>query len=254
MISVCLASHNGEKYIANQIMSILSQLDYADELIISDDGSTDKTLDIVLSFKDSRIKLISSTITGNKHRYASSFYNVTHNFESALIKSTGDYIFLSDQDDIWMPNKVAEMVKLLSCNSLVMTNWSYINKDGTLYQNKVLNDNPINASFIKNLIHLPFKGCCMAFTREILCLALPFPKNIVTHDGWIGLIASYFHKPIAYCNIPLILYRRHSSNVSNLDKSRNPLHYKILYRLIFIFCLIKRKWDITHLQKCCTSA
>ena len=89
-ISVAMATYNGEKYIKKQIESILINLNKDDELIISDDGSKDKTLDIIKSIKDKRIKIISGPKQG-----------VIKNFENALNNCTGEYIFLSDQDDIW---------------------------------------------------------------------------------------------------------------------------------------------------------
>ena len=95
-ISVCLASYNGEKFIFDQISSIISQLAEKDELIISDDSSTDTTLSIIKGFNDHRIKLF----PGN------TFYNPVYNFENALKQSAGEVIVLSDQDDIWLENKL----------------------------------------------------------------------------------------------------------------------------------------------------
>ena len=85
MISVCMATFNGEKYIEEQINSILLQLGKEDEIIISDDGSTDNTLDIIRELNDERIKLYQNN---KQHGYA-------HNFENALIHASGDYIFFS---------------------------------------------------------------------------------------------------------------------------------------------------------------
>ena len=95
MVSVCMTTYNGEKFIREQIASILCQLQDHDELIISDDGSTDSTIEIVNSLGDVRIKF-----------YQNCFKNVVKNFEFTISKAVGDYIFLSDQDDIWHRNKV----------------------------------------------------------------------------------------------------------------------------------------------------
>ena len=94
MISVCIATYNGEKYIKEQLLSILPQLGKKDEVIISDDHSTDNTLDIVKGLNDNRIKIVMN----NREK------GYTSNFENALSYAIGDYIFLSDQDDIWMSN------------------------------------------------------------------------------------------------------------------------------------------------------
>ena len=94
IVSVCMATYNGEKYIREQIDSILPQLSDSDELVISDDGSSDSTIDIIQGYNDRRIRLYHNTRHG-----------VTWNFENALRQSRGDVIFLADQDDVWKPGK-----------------------------------------------------------------------------------------------------------------------------------------------------
>ena len=103
MLTVCIATYNGEKYIRQQLNSVLIQLGENDEVIISDDSSSDATVEIVRSFNDSRIKLL----VDNK------FSSPVRNFENALKYATGDYIFLCDQDDIWLPDKVKSMLPYL---------------------------------------------------------------------------------------------------------------------------------------------
>ena len=95
MISVCMATYNGAQFIKEQIDSILCQLSTEDELIISDDGSTDETLSIINSYKDNRIKVFQ-----HKAAEGSAFIKATRNFENAMSHAVGDYIFLSDQDDM----------------------------------------------------------------------------------------------------------------------------------------------------------
>ena len=89
-ISVCIATFNGEKFIQEQIQSILPQLGEDDEIVVSDDGSTDRTMEILELFKDKRIRLL---VNEGKHGFI-------WNFENALRKAKGDVIFLCDQDDI----------------------------------------------------------------------------------------------------------------------------------------------------------
>nr|AIA84980.1 Glycos_transf_2 [uncultured Leptotrichia sp.] len=95
MISVCMATYNGSSFIKAQLESILFQLNTNDEVVISDDGSSDDTLSIIEAFNDPRIRLIE----GPK------IHSVAHNFEYAIRHSRGDIIFLSDQDDVWLNNK-----------------------------------------------------------------------------------------------------------------------------------------------------
>ena len=99
-ISVCMASYNGSKYIKNQIQSILIQLNNKDQLIIVDDCSIDNTLQIIKNFKDSRIKLIKN----NRN------VGVVATFQKAMKFAKGDIIFLSDQDDEWLDNKVTFII------------------------------------------------------------------------------------------------------------------------------------------------
>src|SRR3954452_14743734 len=94
-LSVALATYNGERFIAEQLKSIITQLDENSEVIISDNGSTDRTIEIITSFNDKRIVLLHCSQRG-----------LISNFENALNKVSGDIIFLSDQDDIWLGNKV----------------------------------------------------------------------------------------------------------------------------------------------------
>ena len=104
MISVCMATYNGEKYIRQQICSIISQIGEGDEVIISDDGSTDSTLDTIRSMADSRIRIVKGPCRRSP----------TLNFENALSHAQGDYIFLADQDDVWLPGKVSACVQWLN--------------------------------------------------------------------------------------------------------------------------------------------
>ena len=109
MISVCMATYNGEKYIELQLRSILPQLSEDDEVIVSDDASTDQTLDVVRRLNDNRIKIVHHE---TDHGY-------TRNFENALKYAKGDYIFLSDQDDEWLPEKVQVTLQALPAVTLL---------------------------------------------------------------------------------------------------------------------------------------
>ena len=190
MISVCLASYNGEKYIKEQISSILMQLSDDDELIISDDGSTDLTLSIINAFDDKRVKIFYNGQYADRHKFSRSHYKVTSNFENALQHVSGDYIFLADQDDVWFSCKISVVISALQDNKLVMSNYSIIDGDGILVEDSHYIKNPIYNSFIKNIIYMPFHGCCMAFRKELLDEVMPFPKDLIMHDNWIGLFAS----------------------------------------------------------------
>jgi len=110
-VSVCIATYNGEKYIKEQLTSILIQLEDTDEIIISDDSSTDQTVEIIKSLDDKRISIFEHQI----------FKSHVYNFENALKHAKGDYIFLADQDDIWLPGKINKTLSLLQNNDLVLS-------------------------------------------------------------------------------------------------------------------------------------
>lgn len=228
-ISVCIATYNGEKYIQQQLESIISQLELDDEIIISDDGSNDSTLKIIRSFHDRRITLLEAN-----------FKNPTYNFENALNHAKEKYVFLADQDDIWMPEKLNTMIYYLQTYDLVLSDNQIIDKNGQKLHDSFFALNHSKAGKFHNIIKNSYIGCCMAFNRNILLKSLPFPADIPMHDWWIGMVAESCGKP---CFIPeqLVLYRRHSSNASeSAGKSRFSFLKKLRFRYILIKNLIKR--------------
>lgn len=223
MISVCMATYNGEKFVCQQLRSITAQLGTADEVIVSDDGSTDSTLAVIESMGDSRIK----TIEGPRRR------SPVWNFENALRHAKGDYIFLADQDDVWKPGKVSTMMEWLKrydCvvsdaemadSGLGIVNQSYYGMHGTR-PGRMYN------LFVKN----GYMGCCMAFTRRVLDASLPFPRNIPMHDLWIGNVAA-FRFSVKFIGDRLVTYRCHGGNASftATGKSGYSMLKKIIIRL-----------------------
>jgi glycosyltransferase involved in cell wall biosynthesis len=229
-ISVCMATFNGEKYIKQQLDSILCQLSSDDEVIISDDGSTDKTLFIIESFNDFRIKLLPNQI----------FHNPIFNIENALKNVIGDYIFLSDQDDIWLPNKVETIVNYLQKYDCVVSDAILIDANGNIISDSFFKKNNSKRGFLHNFIKNGYLGCCMAFNKKMLKYILPFPAKIPMHDIWIGLISEIFGKTIFYKK-PLIFYRRHGTNYSpTSEKSKNSIAIKLIYRFNILFSLFRK--------------
>lgn len=228
-ISVCIATYNGEKYIKEQIDSILSQTILPDEIIISDDNSTDNTIEIIKSFNNPMIKIFKNNNKG-----------IIKNFENALVNSTGDYIFLCDQDDIWSNNKIEKIKEKLKEYDLVVHNAEIKYSNSQKDKNDLFNVYKSKKGIIKNLYRNSYIGCCMAFNRKILKNSLPFSKKICMHDVWIGLVAEisgkvYFEKDI------LMLYRRHGENASlTCEKSKNNLYCKLKIRLNLLKEIIKK--------------
>lgn len=221
-ISVCIATYNGAKYVKAQLVSILNQLDEADEVIISDDSSTDNTIEIIRQFNDSRIKIY----TGNR------FKSPILNFEHAISKTTGDYIFLSDQDDEWAPNKIAILLPLLNKKMLVASHFTFIDQHSNPID-KIIRNQP-SKSFLCNFIKPTIPGCCLGFTSQLKEKILPFPKGIAMHDWWITLVAGV-HNQIVVTTEPLTLIRRHETNYSSTgSKSNFSLWQKIEMRYFIL--------------------
>ena len=226
MISVCMATYNGEKYIEEQLCSILSQIGDNDEIVISDDGSTDGTYNVVKNIGDVRIKWY---VNNGVHGF-------THNFENALKHAKGDIIFLSDQDDIWKENKVEVTLKVLENCDFAISDCITVNNEMEVIQESRFEAFGIKNGFINHMIKSRYLGCCMAFKRNVIEKALPFPKKdkLVEHDIWLAAVALLYFK-VKLIEEPLVLYRRHGNNVSDggFEKgySIGNKIYRRLYRL-----------------------
>ena len=231
MISVCIATYNGEKYIEEQLFSILEQLGKDDEIIISDDCSTDNTIEVIQKLSDSRIKLFFNKEKG-----------YTSNFENALKQVSGDIVFISDQDDIWDSNKVRICLEELQFVDLVVSDCKLINGSNDIISDSYFAMRTVKKSKWGNLVKFSYLGCCLAFRSEILKKALPFPPNrkFCTHDNWLFLVGSFLFKH-KVLDDTLIYYRRHEGNVSTGGLiSGTSTWFKIKYRIYLCVFLIKR--------------
>lgn len=238
MISVCIATHNGAHYIKEQIESVLCQLGPKDEIIISDDGSTDNTIDILLAFNDKRI-IIHHYQQPVKSKHSHTY--VCKNFENALKHAKGDYIFLADQDDWWMPNKVEKCIEALKYNILVVHRAEICDRDLNLKGQMLYKDNFVFNNFL-SLKRGKYYGCTLAFRNELLDFILPFPKKLILHDQWIGCMAELKGR-VFYERTPLIKYRLHGGNTSG-GPSSNSIFFQIWYRLyMFVHLIIRSKID-----------
>jgi len=225
--SVCMATFNGEKYIHNQLKSILDQLQAFDEVIISDDGSTDDTIGIIKSFSDVRIKIF---FNENKK-------GPVGNFENAILQASGDYIFLADQDDVWFDGKIDKHLLLHKSYDLVVSDAVVVNEDQEILFDSFFKARGSKAGLFKNLVRNSFLGCCMSFNREIANYSLPFPSGIHMHDWWIGLVAELKGRVI-FCDDKLMSYVRHDNNASpTLGNSGYSALKRMKNRLTLAFCL-----------------
>ena len=233
-ISVCLASYNGEKYIREQLASILKQLKENDEIIVSDDGSTDCTLDVVRSFHDGRIKIYTNQ---GEHGY-------TKNFENALNHAEGDYIFISDQDDVWRENKVERCLEALKDHELVIHDAAMTDENLKVTAPSHFAKYHVEDGFWKTFLRTRYTGACMAFTRNfMLKRVLPFPKNqkYCPYDYWLAYLGLYYKEAIVL-HESLIFYRRHEGTALNAGEySTRTLWERIYTRVYCMKEVLKRK-------------
>jgi GT2 family glycosyltransferase len=208
-ISVCMAAYNGARYITVQLQSILSQLTEEDEVIVVDDASTDGTRECVRSLRDSRIRLI-------EHPWN---LGVMHSFEDAIYAASKGLIFLSDQDDLWVPDKVSTIIQQFQDNpsvTLVASDAAPIDQDGnSISESYFKAKGKFHPGIFSNLIRNSYIGCTLAFRANCISEFLPFPHRAdVLHDIWIGVRNSLSCGQTAFIDRPLILYRRHPDTLT----------------------------------------
>lgn len=208
-ISVCMAAHNGARYIKEQIHSILVQLDESDELIIVDDASTDATRDVVQGIEDRRIRLIESEKNAG----------VLASFERAIREASRGIVFLSDQDDLWEPHKITRMMREFHRDSevrIVLSATRLIDEYGQeLSPSSSSKEAKFSGGFWSNFIRNRYQGCTMAFRSDLIPAIMPFPTGVdVLHDVWIGLRNRLSGGKTIFIDEPLVRYRRHRENVT----------------------------------------
>jgi glycosyltransferase involved in cell wall biosynthesis len=203
-VSIALASYNGSRFIDEQLDSFVRQTRRPDELVVCDDGSSDDTVTRIERFA------AHAPFEVRVERNASNL-GFSGNFQKVLSLVTGDVIFISDQDDIWYPEKIERALAALEADpsiKLVINDEDLMDIDG----------NPLNATFLGNVRKLGYPdshhgaGCCTTFRRELLPLLLPVdaPTN---YDLWISTLTEYLGIRTVI-DVPLQLYRRHGENAT----------------------------------------
>ncbi|MDY6398838.1 MAG: glycosyltransferase [Treponema sp.] len=245
MISVAMATYNGEKHLKEQIDSILNQTIQVDEIVITDDNSSDKTVEILSQYAEinTRIKFfVNAERLGFKK-----------NFEKAISLCTGDFIALSDQDDIWLPNHIEWLSNNLGTKSLAVGNAELINEDGSK-KNILLSETEQFQYFSENsmdvLEHIlfcvnPFQGASMLFSKAFSENLLPIPETVAFHDTWFAVNA-LCQNGIAYTFDPITLYRQAESTVTKHIKRSRIQHIKD--RFVSLFS--KKSYNTTRPALC----
>lgn len=204
-VSIALATKNGEKYIKEQLDSFNNQTLLPDELIVSDDCSTDKTIEIITKFLHEEAKFPVKIFQNP------STLGVNNNFESALQKCTGDIIFISDQDDRWFESKILEIVELFKENKSIQTiinDQLITNEDlSEVFGSKIQNIKKLHINLEKNFC----TGSCTAIKKDWLEFCMPIEGE---YDLWINRLSEAYGVRFIL-EKPLQLFRRHSNNATN---------------------------------------
>lgn len=216
-ISIALCTYNGVDFIEEQLQSIIKQTVLPYEVVICDDGSTDGTIQVIEEFiatSPVSIKLYKNHVT----------LGVVKNFEQAIGYCSGDYIALSDQDDVWIEEKLEISIKKLmeiergrNVPVLVHTDLVVVDENlnviaPSLMRYQGIHHEDVSEQAKRVLLFQNFvTGCTILFNRNLKEKVIPFPQDIVMHDWWLAL-ASSFWGIIGYINQPTVLYRQHANN------------------------------------------
>jgi glycosyltransferase involved in cell wall biosynthesis len=214
LVSIAICTYNGERFLAKQLDSILNQTYGNIEVVVVDDCSSDGTLNILedAERKDSRVRFFI-----NERNLG---YN--KNFEKAVKLCSGDYIAISDQDDIWLPYKIERLLSCIKDKQMVYANSAFIDEDDNLMGSLILHPERNVSRFhnYKNILVENFvTGHNILFRRDALDLILPFPEKGF-YDWWMGFVMLYENQ-LCFCNEVVTHYRVHERSVINLIKQED---------------------------------
>lgn len=244
LISVVIATYNGAAYIEQQIKSILQQLDLGDEIVISDDHSTDGTVQQIEALKDPRIKIF----------YPATSIGPIGNFENGLKHTKNAVVVLCDQDDVWLPGRIDTIRDHFSKShapfDLLVMNSRVVNEQLETIDCSVFRLIHCGPGILKNIYRNTYIGCHMAFRRSLLTVAIPFPDGIPMHDVWLGLVSELIGV-VTFRDQPTMLFRRTGKNFT---KSHYSWVTRITWRFnltleLLLFMLFRRKKAFSSLPK-----
>jgi len=224
LVSIAMSTYNGEAFLKEQLDSILNQTYKNLEIIISDDSSTDNTVEIIKEYQNKDSRIILSQNEKN--------IGFVKNFEKAISLCSGEYIALCDQDDIWKINKIEFFLSQIKENVLIYSNAIIIDENSKETGNNFILKSNIRKwnSNISFLLYNVISGNTMMFKKELLKYILPFPPNIKYHDFWIAFVASTYGT-INYTDEPMTFYRRHNEQVTCSTKQKHDSYSKkIIYK------------------------
>ncbi len=228
--SVCIATYRGAPYVREQVESILAQLGPDDEIVVMDDASPDGTADVVDAIQDGRVTLVRA----ERNR------GYVRTFEQALMLARGDYLFLSDQDDVWLPGRLEAMIDAMADHAFVSTSVSVLGEpvDPPRFLLKASDSERYAANLTAVMVGTrPYHGCAMAFRRDIFGSAVPFPPWLVeSHDLWLALVANT-HRENVHLQGASVARRFHDGNLTPLKWRR--LDKILRARVMMARCLVE---------------
>lgn len=234
MISIAMTSYNGEKYIARQLETLLAQSLPADEIVICDDGSKDRTVEIIRNFvemhQEKNIRLVENDEN----------LGYVRNFYKAISLTSGDYIFLADQDDEWHANKIERSMQVMEAEqaSVICTNSRLIDEKSRIIGDVSWFDrNPFIDSVTQKISPISFyelvigniaQGCTYCFTKDVKEAYLRVNSTNLIHDHQIMFVAALLGKA-CFLDEVLIDYRLHGSNMVGFGSAEEAqkVHWKI---------------------------
>lgn len=242
-VQILLATYNGERYL-NELLQSLEGQTYPDwELLIRDDGSRDRTPEIVDLFQRKYPEKVRVIDSQTKH------LGVIGSFSELMSVSTGDWVLLCDQDDVWIPTKIAEMLSVAEQKKLSSKDLHLIHSDlfvvdenlNTLGESffQYQNIDPKQTNILRLIVQNNVTGCAMMASRGLVKKSLPIPQESCMQDWWMALVAASFGE-IHLIEKPLVLYRQHANNDTGAKK------YSLMYVLRNLFSMSR---PASHLRQ-----
>lgn len=234
-VSVCLATYNGQDFILKQLKSILNLLKMSDEVIVVDDCSSDNTIKFIEELNDPRIKIFQNQ-ENRGHVFS---------FDRAISLASNDFIFTSDQDDIWISGRVELMIMELERSEadVVTTNFEWMDENENFILIPFDGVKSANSKkYFQNILDIylgktNYFGCAMAFKKSFSPIILPIPSYVESHDLWIAL-ASNLKMSNTHIDNNTLRKRKHLNNTTSTVSTRS-LYAKLKSRWIFNRSLIE---------------
>ena len=210
LVSIVMATFNGERYLKEQLESIYSQTYSNIEVVVCDDCSSDGTVEILKEFSEVRglIYIVNERNLG-----------LVGNFEKALALAKGDFIALADQDDVWYPGKIELLLSNIGTSSLIHSSVHVIDGEGKPHADAFVvseysRDHSDKVNFCDFLETAWVLGCTSLIEKSLVEKSLPFPEGVMFHDWWLSMAAIKLGRGIKYIHQPTIKYRQYGENTA----------------------------------------